>query len=72
MYIYIYTHTHIFIIAILMDVKLYLTVVLICISWWQMMWNFLHMLLVVVHLLSHVQLFATPWTIAHQAPLQFA
>ena len=26
---------------------------------------------VVVQLLSHVQLFATPWTIAHQAPLSF-
>ena len=25
--------------------------------------------IVVVHLLSHVHLFATPWTIAHQAPL---
>ena len=24
---------------------------------------------VVVQLLSHVQIFATPWTVAHQAPL---
>ena len=23
----------------------------------------------VAHLFSHVQLFATPWTVAHQAPL---
>ena len=27
------------------------------------------LLFVVVQLLSHVQLFATPWTIVHQAPL---
>ena len=27
------------------------------------------MLFVVVQLLSHIQLFATPWTVAHQAPL---
>ena len=25
----------------------------------------------VVHLLSHVQLFVTPWTVAHQASLSF-
>ena len=25
----------------------------------------------VVHSLSHVQLFATPWTVAHQASLSF-
>ena len=24
---------------------------------------------IVIQLLSHVQLFATPWTVAHQAPL---
>ena len=28
-------------------------------------------MLCVVHLLSHVQLFATPWTAAHQASLSF-
>ena len=27
--------------------------------------------LVAVQMLSHVQLFATPWTAAHQAPLSF-
>ena len=32
--------------------------------------NFL-LIVVVVQLLSHVQLFATPWTAAHQAILSF-
>ena len=32
---------------------------------------FHHLNIVVVQLLSHVWLFATPWTAAHQAPLSF-
>ena len=31
--------------------------------------NFIYMCVVVVYSLSHVQLFSTPWTVAHQAPL---
>ena len=30
-----------------------------------------HILVIVVQLLSHVQLFVTPWTAAHQASLSF-
>ena len=33
--------------------------------------TFIHMLIVVVQPLSHVQLFVTPWTAAHQASLSF-
>ena len=33
-----------------------------------LLWNFSK---VVVQLLSHVRLFGTPWTVAHQAPLSF-
>ena len=29
----------------------------------------LDLVVMVIQLLSHVQLFATPWTVAHQAPL---
>ena len=33
--------------------------------------NTFHILIAAIQLLSHVQLFATPWTAAHQAPLSF-
>ena len=37
----------------------------------QSLAQWLAYIVVVVQLLSHVQLFATPWTAAHQAPLSF-
>ena len=41
-------------------------------DWW-MDWTCLNILVVllVVQLLSHIQLFVTPWTAAHQASLSF-
>ena len=41
------------------------------IKWYIYLIFILIYFLVVVQLLSHVQLFATPWTAVHKAPLSF-
>ena len=41
---------------------------LMYVLYWSVIYN---VIAIVIQLLSHVQLFSTPWTAAHQAPLSF-